>query len=171
MTGNMQIPTPSPRLPTPNSQPSIPYSLLPQSPPQFLDTPTSTPTPLPPPTIEVVEDETPTPAPELSVGQPPNCPIPGSKIFNPGTGAQVQGVIQITGAAFVDDFDYYKFEFRVPGTPDWNFITLFNNPVPEGVLGTWNTDTVQPGEYEFRLVVVDSIGNFPEPCVIRLIVQ
>jgi hypothetical protein len=30
---------------------------------------------------------------------------------------------------------------------------------------------VAPGEYEFRLVVVDAIGNFPEPCVVRLNVQ
>jgi len=156
---------------TPTPTPIIALPPTP-TPPPLLPTPTSTPTPLPPPTIdEILENDTPTPIPELSVGQSPNCPVPGSKIFDPGTGAQVQGIIQITGAAFVDDFDYYKFEFRVPGTPDWSFISLFNSPVPEGVLGTWNTDTVQPGEYEFRLVVVNSIGNFPEPCVIRLIVQ
>jgi hypothetical protein len=82
----------------------------------------------------------------------------------------VSGVIQVSGAATLDDFDYYKFEFRVPGK-EWSFIQRYDNPVPGGVLGSWNTDTAAPGEYEFRLVVVDSIGNYPEPCVVRLVVE
>ena len=156
---------------TPTPTPIIALPPTP-TPPPLLPTPTSTPTPLPPPTVdEIVQEDTPTPVPELASGQPPSCPVPGSRIFQPGTGAAVDGVIQVAGSAFVEDFDYYKFEFRVPGAPEWSFITLFNSPVTDGVLGTWNTDTVPPGEYEFRLVVVDSIGNFPEPCVIRLQVQ
>jgi hypothetical protein len=107
----------------------------------------------------------------VSEGQSPNCPIPGSRIFQPGNGARVEGVIQVTGSAFIDNFDYYKFEFRVPGGDGWSFIARYDNSVPEGVLGTWNTDTAAPGEYEFRLVVVDTIGNFPEPCTIRLLVE
>ena len=70
----------------------------------------------------------------------------------------------------IENFDYYKFEFRASGG-DWNFIARFDNPVAEGVLGSWNSDTVPPGQYEFRLVVVDAIGNYPNPCVIRLNVQ
>jgi hypothetical protein len=154
---------------TPTPTPIIALPTTP-TPPPLLPTPTSTPTPLPPPTIEVVED-TPTPVPEVSGGQPSNCPVSGSRIFQPGNGAQVEGVIQVTGSAFVDDFEYYKFEFRVPGGDQWSFIARYDNPVAEGVLGTWNTDTVAPGEYDFRLVVVDTIGNFPEPCSIRLIVE
>ena len=80
-------------------------------------------------------------------------------------------MVQVRGAAATDNFEYYKFEFRLPGSPDWSFITRFDNSVSDGVLGSWNSDTVQPGEYEFRLVVVDQTGNFPEPCTIRLIVQ
>lgn len=154
---------------TPTPTPIIALPPTP-TPPPLLPTPTSTPTPLPPPTFEVVVD-TPTPAPNISRGAPPGCPVPGSQIFQPGNGAEVQGVIQVTGAANIDNFDYYKFEFRVPPSGEWSFIARYDNPVPEGVLGTWNTDTVSPGEYDFRLVVVDAIGNFPEPCVIRLIVQ
>ena len=80
-------------------------------------------------------------------------------------------MVQVSGAASIDDFDYYKFEFRVPGDVSWSFIQRYDNAVMGGVLGAWNSDTVAPGEYEFRLVVVDNIGNYPEPCVIRLIVQ
>jgi hypothetical protein len=77
-------------------------------------------------------------------------------------------MVQVMGAATVDNFDYYKFEFRVPGNDEWVFISRFDNAVPEGVLGFWNSDTVPPGNYEFRLVVVDGTGNFPEPCVVGL---
>ncbi len=154
---------------TPTPTPIIALPPTP-TPPPLLPTPTSTATPLPTPTFVAVE-ETPTPETALAQGQSPNCPHPGSRIFQPGDGAQVAGVIQVSGAAAIDNFDYYKFEFSVPGTGNWNFITRFDAPVAEGVLGNWNTDTVPPGEYNFRLIVVDKIGNFPEPCTIRLIVQ
>lgn len=153
---------------TPTPTPIIALPPTP-SPPPLLPTPTPSPTPLPPPT-PVAEADTPTPMPDLSIGQPPNCPFPGSRITQPGDGSRVNGVIQVSGAAMLDSFDYYKFEFRVPGG-GWNFVARYDNPVAEGVLGSWNTDTVPPGEYEFRLVVVDPIGNFPEPCTIRLIVE
>lgn len=153
---------------TPTPTPIIALPPTP-TPPPLLPTPTSTSTPLPPPTVDVVED-TPTPTPDLSRGQPANCPHPGSVITQPGDGARVNGIIQVSGAASLDNFDYYKFEFRVPNG-EWSFIARFDSPVADGVLGTWNTDTVPPGEYEFRLVVVDAIGNFPEPCAVRLIVE
>lgn len=158
-------------VPPPQETPTpTPIVALPPTPtpPPLLPTPTPTPTPLPPPTLTL--EETPTPTPDFSSGRPPNCPVPGSQISTPGDGARVAGIIQVSGAAIIDNFDYYKFEFRVPGG-EWSFIARFDNPVPEGVLGTWNTDTVPPGEYDFRLVVVDAIGNYPEPCVVRLIVE
>ena len=158
---------------TPVPTPIIALPPTPTSPP-LLPTPTSTPTalpPPPPPTVAVAED-TPTPTPPvLSQGRLPNCPHPGSRITQPGDGAQVEGLIQIRGAATVENFDYYKFEYRIPSTNEWVFISHYENSVIEGVLGSWNTDTVPPGVYEFRVVVVDVTGNFPEPCVIRLVVR
>ena len=79
--------------------------------------------------------------------------------------------MQVTGAASIDNFDYYKFEFRIPPNGNWVFIDRFDTSVGDGVLGSWNSDTVPPGTYEFRLVVVDGTGNFPEPCVVRLEVR
>ncbi len=154
---------------TPTPTPIIALPPTP-TPPPLLPTPTPTPTPLPPPTIEAVAD-TPTPTPDLSQGQLPNCPHPGSRITQPGNGARVNGIIQVSGTATLDNFDYYKFEFRILNGGEWSFIARFDNPVVDGVLGTWNTDTAAPGEYEFRLVVVDVVGNFPEPCTVRLIVE
>jgi hypothetical protein len=158
------LPT-SPDTPTPTPITELPPTAT--SPP-LLPTPTLTPTPSPLPTI--APEDTPMPTPNRSLGRPAACPHPGARISQPGDGASVSGVVQFSGAATIDDFDYYKFEFRVSGG-EWNFIQRYNNAVLDGVLGSWNSDTVLPGEYEFRLVVVDLVGNYPEPCVIRLNVE
>ncbi len=169
----LSLVTPTIVPPAPNTPTPTPIIALPPTPtpPPLLPTPTPTPTPQPPVIPTVVEEITPTSTPDLSKGQPPNCPNPGVKITQPGNGAHVDGVVQITGAATIDNFDYYKFEFRIPAIGDWVFITRSNSKVTEGVLGSWNSDTVPPGEYEFRLVVVDTTGNFPEPCVVRLVTK
>jgi hypothetical protein len=80
-------------------------------------------------------------------------------------------VAQVLGSAAVESFDYYKFEFQDPASGEWVFVTRSDLPVTDGVLGSWNTDTVPPGQYSFRLVVVDQTGNFPPPCIIQLNVQ
>jgi hypothetical protein len=158
-----ETPTPTPLLVLPDTP--TPPPLLPTPTPSLTPTPT-----LPPPTFEAEFTPVPTPNAAPPAGQATNCPNPNARITQPGNGAHVSGVIQISGAALVENFEYYKFEFRPPGT-EWSFIQRYDNAVPGGVLGSWNTDTAAPGEYEFRLVVVDNIGNYPEPCVIRLIVQ
>lgn len=162
-------------VPPPQDTPTpTPILALPPTPtpPPLLPTPTTTLTPTPQPTIATIDEEpTPIPTQGLVQGQPPACPNPGSIITQPGNGAQVNGVIQVTGVAVVENFDYYKFEFRVPPDGEWSFIARYDSPVSGGVLGTWNTDTVSPGEYDFRLVVVDNIGNFPDPCTVRLVVR
>ena len=138
--------------------------------PKLLPTPTPTLTPTPRPTAAPVVVDTPTPEETPNTGAPPNCPIPGVQITQPGDGATVSGTIQISGSANIDNFDYYKFEFLAPGG-NWNFIERYNTPVSGGLLATWNTATVPPGQYGFRLIVVDKIGNYPTPCEIKLNVQ
>ena len=163
-----EIVPPSPATPTPTPIVALPPT---PTPPPLLPTPTPTQTPIPTTAPTVVIQETPTATPDLSTGSTPNCPNPGVNITQPGDSAQVDGIVQVRGAAVIDNFDYYKFEFRIPSADEWVFIARFDNSVPEGVLGSWNSDTVPPGAYEFRLVVVDQTGNFPDPCAIRLIVQ
>lgn len=148
--------------PTPTVMVQLPPT--PTSPP-LLPTPTPTLTPTPRPTA--VPQNVETPAAEASLGVAPNCPNPGAHITQPGDGATVSGIIQITGAATVANFDYYKIEFKSPGN-DWQFIQDYKTPVGDGLLATWNTDTVPPGQYGFRLVVVDITGNYPTPCQITL---
>lgn len=139
------------------------------TPPPLLPTPTPTDTPRPRPTLPALETETPTP--EVALGVPPSCPNPGVRISEPGTGAQVSGVIQVVGSANIDNFWYYKFEFRGNGFGDWTFIQRFENAINGGILAAWDTRSVPSGNYELRLVVVDKTGNYPEPCVVQLSVQ
>lgn len=166
-----QIPTPE-ATPTPTVVTELPPT--PTTPP-LLPTPTATltPQPSPTPTAAFSVEATPTPAevaPVSANGTPPNCPIPGVSITQPGNGAVVSGSVAVIGAAYADDFDYYKLEFRVPGQA-WSFIQDYSTPNYGGQIGAWNSDTVPPGEYELRLVVVDSIGNYPTPCSVRVQVQ
>ena len=153
-------------IPTPTVLIALPPS---PTPPPLLPTPTMTGTPRPRPTLAPEETETPTP--ELSSATPPDCPNPGVRISEPGSGAIVSGVIQIVGSATLSDFGYYKFEFRGNGFSDWTFIQRFEEPISGGILGAWDTNSVTSGEYEFRLVVVDQTGNYPTPCTVRLSVQ
>ncbi len=158
---------------TPTPTPIIALPPTPTPPPLLLPTPTPTITPPPLPSPQVVVEPTFTPAASepTPVLPPANCPNPAVKITRPGNGARVAGVIQVSGVAAIENFDYYKFEFRAATGGDWSFIERHNAPVNGGVLGAWNTDTVAPGEYELRLVVVDASGNYPEPCVVRLKVE
>jgi len=85
--------------------------------------------------------------------------------------AVLQGPVQIAGSAYVDNFDYYKFEFRYEGASDWSFLQRFDEPVADGLLGVWDTSTLPAGNYWFRLVVVKNDGNFVEPCQVPVIIQ
>jgi hypothetical protein len=152
--------------PTPTTLIVLPPS---PTPPPLLPTPTPTDTPRPRPTLPPVETITATP--EASVGVPASCPNTGVRISEPGTGAAVSGVIQIIGSASIPDFWYYKFEFRGNGFGDWTFIQRFDTPISGGILGAWDTRSVPSGDYEFRLVVVEKTGNYPEPCTVLLSVQ
>lgn len=152
--------------PTPTALIVLPPS---PTPPPLLPTPTPTGTPRPRPTLAPIETTTSTP--EASLGVPANCLNPGVRISEPGTGATVSGVIQIVGTANLPDFWYYKFEFRGNGFGDWTFIQRFDTPINGGILGAWDTRSVPSGDYEFRLVVVEKTGNYPEPCVLLLSVR
>ena len=75
------------------------------------------------------------------------------------------------GSANIDDFDYYKFEFRREGISEWSFLQSFGEPVADGFLGVWDTSPLPVGAYTFRLVVVDKTGNYPEPCEVEVTIE
>jgi hypothetical protein len=99
------------------------------------------------------------------------CQNPNATITSPENGTRVSGVVTIEGTASIPSFAFYKLEYRLirPGE-DWRAISADTAPKSAQVLGTWDTSLREPGEYQFRLVVTDTAGNAPMPCVIQLTV-
>ncbi len=134
--------------------------------------PTPTPTP--------VATETPTPTPALPAPTPtatptpallPQCPNPKARLTYPTVDAVLTGAVRIRGSAAIANFAYYKLEVRAEGAPEWSLLQRFEEPVTEGVLALWDTSSLSPGTYWLRLVVVDTTGNYPEPCQVRVIIK
>jgi hypothetical protein len=101
------------------------------------------------------------------------CSSAGTRIISPGNGDRISGVVEVLGTASLPDFSFYKFEIQWPDSSEWVTLQSFEQPVAGGVLGIWDTTPLvgQSGTYKFRLVVVDGTGNFPDPCVISVVIE
>ncbi len=127
-------------------------------------TPTKKPTkPTPRPTATRNPDQ-PTAAPTEPPIQRPRCPTARTVITQPGVGQSFTGAVAVFGTATVDNFAFYKLEYRVAGSSsDWSYFAGGEAPVSNGRLGTLNP--LPPGTYEIKLTVVDKSAQFPDqPC-------
>ena len=50
----------------------------------------------------------------------------------------------------------------------WVPVFVGNQPVVDGDLGRFDAGAYAPGEYAFRLMVLDAAGNSPPPCVVAV---
>lgn len=133
--------------------------------------PVAAPTPLP--TISVLAtpvqaaeppDQTPAPPSGLDTS---GCENPQATITDPQPDATLSGTVVIRGTAAIDNFSFFKLEYRgLNEQSPWRAILAHEQVVREGELGTWDTSLVLPGDYSLRLVVVDTAGNAPLPCTI-----
>jgi hypothetical protein len=123
----------------------------------------------------VAEDlETATPMGEAGL-EGTGCANVDATIRVPEQGGSISGVVEVRGAASIPGFAFYKLEYRGvgPGEP-WRAVSAGTQPVcergcpVESLLGKWDTGLVTPGEYFLRLVVTDTVGNAPLPCVVRV---
>jgi hypothetical protein len=102
------------------------------------------------------------------------CLNPSATLTFPTNGSDLAGVVTVEGTADIANFAFYKYEYieLAGGSPApgavWRAISAWNTPVVDGELGPWDTTLVIPGEYAFRLVVTDTAGNAPLPCVQRV---
>jgi hypothetical protein len=155
--------TPTATVPAFQPTPTPPPTVEPTPPtptPTYTPRPRPTPRPTPPP-----------PTPTAPQVVPPACPNAGVRITSPGLGFSRRGAIQVFGTANIENFQFYKLEFKgVDEASDFHYITGGNAPVVEGLLGVWDTSGLPAGAYQLRLVVVDKTGNFPAPCVTRIVV-
>jgi hypothetical protein len=102
------------------------------------------------------------------------CLNPDATLTFPADGAELSGTVTIQGSAGIPNFAFYKYEYieLAAGAPAqgavWRAIYAGTAPVVDGDLGPWDTTLVVPGDYGFRLVVTDTAGNAPLPCVRRV---
>jgi hypothetical protein len=97
------------------------------------------------------------------------CTSQDIQITSPLRGQQLSSTFNVRGTAQHDDFDFYQLELRPDFAESYNFYSRSEVPVRRGVLGEINTELFDPGLYWLRLSVVDSRGEFTEPCAIPLI--
>jgi len=96
--------------------------------------------------------------------------IPGQiEWLSPLSGDEVTGSVPLSGTINVPNMGFYKYEYRLKGREDWIPIAAGNKVVVESELGgSWNTEQLQPGLYELRIVVSDNQNNLFQPCVIEV---
>jgi hypothetical protein len=102
------------------------------------------------------------------------CLNPSATLTFPTDGSELSGSVSIQGTADIPNFAFYKYEYielaaglPAPGAV-WRAISAGTTPKTDEELGAWDTTLVIPGDYAFRLVVTDTAGNAPLPCVQRV---
>ncbi len=167
-------PTSVPPTATLTEEPPEPAVVLPTATPAVaLPTPTLLPTntSLPPTPEPEAPVETPTPEPPAVAAA--ICADGRAAIISPGMNQVVSGVMPIMGSASHEALDYYKLEFASGANASEGFVYFDGKsiPVSGGQLGAIDTRALANGAYTLRVTVVDQSGNFPEPCLVSIIVQ
>ncbi len=90
-----------------------------------------------------------------------------SKIDSPVHRKFLKGMVDIIGTAEGTDFKKYRVEYGWSLTPSsWTLINESNQEVVNGLLATWNADSIIDGEYTLRLVAESQSGYFFEDRVL-----
>ena len=93
------------------------------------------------------------------------CANPNATLTQPQPHQTISGSFEVRGTANIPNFAFYKFEINgVQTNGAWVPLNVGNQPVLNGLLGSFDSSPYEPSEYVFRLVVIDSAGNFPPPC-------
>jgi hypothetical protein len=123
-------------------------------------TPPHTPTP-----IVIRATLAPGVTPPPLVADSSGCNNPNATLTQPQSHQMISGSFQVEGTANIPNFAFYKFEISgAPTNGAWVPLNVGNKPVINGLLGSFDASPYEPGEYIFRLVVVDSAGNALPPC-------
>lgn len=97
--------------------------------------------------------------------------IPGQiMISDPKPAATIKGLVKIIGSANIPNFGFYKYEFSLTGVEDWRTVQANREIKVDSELGQWDTREIGPGNYDLRLVVVDSQGNALPACVVPIVI-
>lgn len=96
------------------------------------------------------------------------APLP--KIVSPAPGEPVRGNVEIVGTASDPRFVDYIVDVRKVNTESWTTLHQGTEPVVDGTLATWNTISLDEGDYEIRVRVNDDVG-LSGPAVTDVIVD
>lgn len=102
----------------------------------------------------------------VSGAQPEGCIAGQVMISSPMDGEQISGEVSLVGTANIPNFGFYKYEIARPGETIWLPIQVGEEIRQDETLGTWDTSTLDPGDYSLRLVVTDNQGNSLPACTI-----
>lgn len=95
------------------------------------------------------------------------CANPAITLTQPTAGQQLSGVVEIKGTANPPNFAFYQVEISGAATNGaWVTLAVGNVPKINALLGAFDTTPYLPGQYAFRLVVTDNVGQAAPPCVI-----
>ena len=91
-------------------------------------------------------------------------PQQGAVITSPQDRDIVRGLLVIKGTATSPSFWKYEVYFAPEPNPNdqWQLLGLYEVPVTDGRLETWDTSLVSDGTYSLRLRVVRTDGNYDE---------
>lgn len=91
----------------------------------------------------------------IPINQLDSTPVPTSTIIvAPETGSVVSGLVQVLGSAMHPQFLNYQLEYGPEPNPNNFWIPasgIVESPVPNGLLGIWDTATAQDGIHQLRL--------------------
>ena len=122
---------------------------------------------------ENLEEAEAPPSIEASDVPPATCDIADVQISAPANAESVSGNVAIMGTANIDDFQFYKIEYGQGANPE--FFTILGEtvlePVDNGLLMNWATDTLTSDIWTLRLTVVDQSGYFSSPCEIHVVIS
>jgi hypothetical protein len=119
------------------------------------------------PTTTLVEPISGGGTPEASPSAAPSACILGQIwLTSPQAGDELRGDVAVEGTADVPNFGFYKYEFSPIGANLWSTIQASREPVRDGLLGSWNTSGITPGDYDLRLVVIDNQGQPLPACTV-----
>ena len=107
-------------------------------------------------------------SPFTAIPEQSGC-VPGSiEILSPVDGSEIGGVVEITGTVNIPSFGFYKLEMKRLEETDWLTILAGNEPQVNGLLGSWNTSLLSPGNHQLGLVVSDNQGQTMPSCIIQV---
>jgi hypothetical protein len=87
----------------------------------------------------------------------------------PQAGDSVSGVVKLKGTANLSNLGFFKYEFSEVSSDSWITIAAMNvQRIDEELDGSWNTQSLVPGDYRLRLVMTDNENQTLPACEITV---